>query len=84
MLLVDKKVKLENLLKYNFEYKPNEVFDNPYYVNASGSIIIWEKDRRLEVHMINNLRNELDVIYDLIKEGIVYRQKENRGIRHGK
>ena len=76
MLIVDKKFDLRELKRFNFEYKRNEVFDNPYYVNASGSIIIWEKSRKLEVHMINNLRNELDVIYDLIKNGIISRKKK--------
>lgn len=80
MLVADEKKDLELLKKYNFEYKPNEMFNNPYYVNASGSIIFWVKDRRLEVHMINNLRNELDVVYDLIKDGFIHKQKINKSV----
>ena len=77
MLNIKDNVNLKELEKFDeLEYKPNEHFQQPYYVNNSGTIIIFVKSRHLELIGCSNVRNEYDVLFDLIKAGMVEKAVE--------
>lgn len=72
MLKIKKNVDLKVLEKFDdLEYKPNKQFNQPYYVNSSGTVLIWVKSRKLELIQCSSCRNEYDILYDLIKANII-------------
>lgn len=71
MLKIKDNVDLKELEKFKLEYKPNKQFNEPYYVNGSGTLLIWVKSRKLELILHTSIRNEFDILYDLIKADII-------------
>lgn len=72
MLKIRNNFNLKELEKFDdLEYKPNKQFNQPYYVNSSGTVLIWVKSRKLELIHCYNARNEYDILYDLIKANII-------------
>lgn len=72
MLKIKNNFDLKELEKFDdLEYKPNKQFNQPYYVNSSGTVLIWVKSRKLELIMCSSVRNEYDILYDLIKANII-------------
>lgn len=77
MLKIKENVDLKVLEKFpELEYKPNEHFKNPYYVNNSGTVLIWEKSKKLNLIGCSNVRNEYDILFDLIQAGLVEKVEE--------
>ena len=72
MLKIKDNFDLKELEKFDdLEYKPNKQFNEAYYVNRSGSLFIWVKSRKLELILHTSIRNEFDILYDLIKADII-------------
>ena len=72
MLKIKDNFDLKELEKFDdLEYKPNKQFNEPYYVNGSGTLLIWVKSRKLELILHTSIRNEFDILYDLIKSDII-------------
>lgn len=72
MLKIRNNFNLKELEKFDdLEYKPNKQFNQPYYVNSSGTVLIWVKSRKLELIQCSSCRNEYDILYDLIKANII-------------
>lgn len=81
MLKIKDNVDLKELEKFDdLEYKPNEHFKEPYYVNGSGTVLIWVKKRKLELIQCANVRNEYDILYDLIKADLVEKVVEDEKV----
>lgn len=72
MLKIQDNVDLKELEKFDeLEYKPNEYYKQPYYVNSSGTVLIFIKSRHLELIGCSNVRNEYDILFDLIKADMI-------------
>ncbi len=72
MLKIKDNVDMKELEKFDeLEYKENEYFKNPYYVNNSGTVLIFEKSRHLDLIGCSNVRNEYDILFDLIKADMI-------------
>lgn len=78
MLKIKDNVDLKELENFDdLEYEPNKNFNEPYYVNGTGTILIWVKSRKLELIQCSSVRNEYDILYDLIKADMVEKVVED-------
>ena len=78
MLKIKDNVDLKELENFDdLAYEPNKYFNEPYYVNGTGTILIWVKSRKLDLTQCSNVRNEYDILYDLIKADMVEKVVED-------
>ena len=72
MLKIKDNVDMKEFEKFeDLEYRENKYFKNPYYVNNSGTVFIWKKSRHLDLIGCSNVRNEYDLLFDLIKADMI-------------
>jgi len=77
MLKIKDNVDLKELEKYGFIFMDYDDLWYSYYYNPEENIKINYSDRKLDFYLCGMTESSINILYDLIKDGLVEKVKNN-------